>query len=57
MDKILYKYFELIKQNLSYKDIQYNEFMKKFSHNLNNKINQILLLESDIKPISSKKGI
>ena len=57
MDKILYKYFELIKQNLSYKDIQYNEFMKKFSHNLNNKINQILLLESDIKPISLKKEI
>ena len=57
IDNILYKYLYLIKSNSSNKDIHYNEFMKKFNLNINNKINQILLLESDIKPISSKREI
>ena len=57
MDNITYKYFNLIKSNLSFSNIQYNEFSKKMKDDMNYKKNQIFLLDSDIREISSKREI
>ena len=57
IDNILHKYINLIKTNISSNDIFYNEFSKKMKNNINYRINQMLLLGSDIKPISIQREI
>ena len=57
IDNILYKYISLIKSNISLNDILFNEFSRKMKNNINYRMNQMLLLGSDIKPISIQKEI